>query len=136
MRSPWREQKPTRSGTRAIVPSSFITSQITPDGLSPASRARSTAASVCPVRSSTPPGLALSGTTVPGRPRAAGGRGGGEARCPVVRPAPPAASLDRHVEGALERRLVLRGHQLQAELVAALRRQRQADEPARLARHE
>src|SRR5437588_11445461 len=47
-----------------------------------------------------------------------------------------AGSLDRDVEGALEGRLVLRGHQVQAELIAALRRERQADEPARLARHE
>ena len=34
------------SGTRAIVPSSFMISQITPAGSSPAMRARSTAASV------------------------------------------------------------------------------------------
>ena len=65
-------QSSTRSGTRAIVPSSFITSQITPDGLSPARRGRSTAASVCPVRSRMPPGLALSGTTWPGCTRSAG----------------------------------------------------------------
>ena len=47
-------------GQRAIVPSAFIISQMTPDGNSPASRARSTAASVCPARTSTPP-LARSG---------------------------------------------------------------------------
>ena len=41
-------------------------SQITPDGLRPASRARSTAASVWPARSSTPPDLALSGKMWPG----------------------------------------------------------------------
>ena len=35
-----------RSGTRAIVPSSFMISQTTPAGMTPASRARSTAASV------------------------------------------------------------------------------------------
>jgi hypothetical protein len=39
-------------------------------------------------------------------------------------------------ERGLERRLVLRGHQVEAELVAALRRQREADQPARLLRHE
>jgi hypothetical protein len=33
-------------GTRAIVPSSFMISQMTPAGISPAKRARSTAASV------------------------------------------------------------------------------------------
>ena len=48
------------------MPSSFITSQITPAGFSPASRARSTAASVCPARSSTPPGAALQREHVPG----------------------------------------------------------------------
>ena len=40
---------------RAIVPSSFMISQITPAGFSPASRARSTEPSVCPARRSTPP---------------------------------------------------------------------------------
>jgi hypothetical protein len=34
------------SGTRAMVPSSFMISQITPAGYNPAMRARSTAASV------------------------------------------------------------------------------------------
>ena len=43
-----------------------MTSQITPAGISPASRARSTAASVCPTRSSVPPVLAFSGNTCPG----------------------------------------------------------------------
>ncbi len=55
--------------TRAIVPSGFMISQTTPAGCSPASRARSTAASVCPMRSSTPPRLARSGNTCPGRTR-------------------------------------------------------------------
>ena len=49
-----------------MVPSGFMTSQITPAGVQPASRARSTEASVCPVRSSTPPGRARSGKTWPG----------------------------------------------------------------------
>ena len=47
-------------------------SQITPAGVSPARRARSTAASVWPVRSSTPPALALSGNTWPGWTRSSG----------------------------------------------------------------
>ena len=42
-------------GMRAMVPSSFMISQITPEGSSPAMRARSTDASVCPARTSTPP---------------------------------------------------------------------------------
>src|SRR3954452_11993088 len=54
-----------RSPTRAIDPSSFMTSQITPAGCSPARRARSTEASVCPVRSRTPPARALRGLTWP-----------------------------------------------------------------------
>ena len=46
MSSPCVRATSIRSGTRAIVPSSFMISQIAPAGLHPASRARSTAASV------------------------------------------------------------------------------------------
>ena len=49
-----------------MVPSSFITSQITPDGFSPANRLTSTTASVCPARTSTPPSRALKGKMCPG----------------------------------------------------------------------
>src|SRR6266851_3304907 len=42
-------------GTRAMVPSSFMISQMTPAGLNPAMRARSTEASVWPARTRTPP---------------------------------------------------------------------------------
>ncbi len=49
-----------------MVPSSFMISQITPEGLRPARRAMSTAASVWPVRTSTPPSRAISGKTWPG----------------------------------------------------------------------
>src|SRR5450756_568499 len=62
----------TRSGTRAIVPSSFMISQITAVGFRPARRARSTPASVCPARSSTPPGRAMRGNTCPGCTSASG----------------------------------------------------------------
>ena len=55
-----------------MVPSSFMISQITAAGLRPARRARSTPASVCPVRSSTPPGRAISGKTWPGCTRSSG----------------------------------------------------------------
>ena len=51
---------------RAMVPSSFMISQITPAGKSPARRAMSTAASVWPARTSTPPSRATSGKTWPG----------------------------------------------------------------------
>ena len=54
-------------------------SQITPAGVSPASRARSTAASVWPVRSSTPPAFALSGNTWPGCTRSRGEAAGSTA---------------------------------------------------------
>jgi len=52
---------------RAISPSSRMISQMTPAGYNPARRARSTAASVCPARTRTPPCLARKGTTCPGR---------------------------------------------------------------------
>jgi hypothetical protein len=58
--------KATRSGSRAIDPSSFMISQITPAGLRPAMRLMSTAASVWPARTSTPPSLATSGKDVAG----------------------------------------------------------------------
>jgi hypothetical protein len=58
---PWRFANFVSSGTRAIVPSSFMISQMTPAGYRPAMRARSTAASVCPARTSTPPDSARSG---------------------------------------------------------------------------
>ena len=140
---PCRSQNASRSGTRAIVPSSFMISQTTPAGLSPASRARSTAASVWPARWSTPPGRARSGKTWPGwtrscgvelgsiatwivRARSCGGDAGGDAL----------ARLDRDGERGAERRLVLLGHRPQLELVAALVGQAEADEPARVRRHE
>ena len=105
-------------------------SQITPAGVSPARRARSTEASVCPVRSSTPPSLALQREHVA---RAEPGRAAFEAESiatwivwarswaeiPVVT---PLAGLDRDGEGGLQRRLVLRRHQVEAECLAALGR--------------
>jgi hypothetical protein len=47
-------------------------SQITPLGLRPASRATSTAASVWPARTRTPPGFATRGKTWPGETSASG----------------------------------------------------------------
>ena len=60
------------SGRRAIVPSGFMISQITPAGLSPAIRAKSTDASVWPARASTPPSLAWRGRMCPGLARSDG----------------------------------------------------------------
>src|ERR1043165_8116534 len=48
-------------GLRAMVPSGFITSQITPAGKRPASLAKSPEPSVWPVRTSTPPSRARDG---------------------------------------------------------------------------
>ena len=112
-------------------------------GLSPARRARSTAASVWPARSSTPPSLARSGNTWPGlhqrlRRRAGvdrdldrvGAVGGGDPGGDAL------ARLDRDRERGLQRRLVLRRHQVEPELVAALAGERQADQAAPLLGHE
>src|SRR4051812_15274418 len=77
------KQYAARSSARAIVPSSFWTSQITPAGISPASRARSIDASVWPVRSSTPPALALSGWTWPPTTMSSGPLSGSMAICIV-----------------------------------------------------
>ena len=60
------------AGSRAIVPSSFMISQMTPMGRAPASVTRSIAASVWPERWSTPPGLARNGKTWPGCTRSSG----------------------------------------------------------------
>src|SRR2546430_13715831 len=49
--SPWRAANCSKSVCRAIEPSGFRISQITPAGYSPASRARSMLASVWPTRS-------------------------------------------------------------------------------------
>ena len=65
----WRAANFSSSGMRAMLPSSFMISQITPAGLSPAMRARSTAASVWPRRASTPPSSARSVCSRPGRIR-------------------------------------------------------------------
>ncbi len=69
---PCRRANRWSSGRRDIVPSGFITSQMTPAGKRPASRARSTEPSVWPVRTSTPPSRARSGKTWPGRTRSPG----------------------------------------------------------------
>jgi hypothetical protein len=72
--SPCSSAKSRSSSKRAMSPSSFCdtTSQSTPAGRRPARRARSTAASVWPVRRSTPPSRARSGTTWPGRLKSTG----------------------------------------------------------------
>ncbi len=66
---PWESANVRRAGSRIIVPSSLTTSHTTPTGGRPARVARSTAASVCPGRTSTPPSRARSGKMWPGRVR-------------------------------------------------------------------
>ncbi|MNG23941.1 hypothetical protein D3C84_1086080 [compost metagenome] len=62
----------TNCGKRAIVPSSFNISQITPADLKPANLAKSIAASVWPVLRNTPPCLATKGKICPGRANSCG----------------------------------------------------------------
>ena len=126
-----------------MVPSSFMISQITPDGLSPASRAISTAASVWPVRTSTPPSRAISGKIWPGVTMSSGPlvgsiatatvRARSGAEMPVVTPS--RASIETVKAVCRRERVVLR-HQRQAQLLDALARQRQADQAAAVLGHE
>ena len=60
------------SGSRAMLPSSLIISIRAAAGNRPARRAKSTAASVCPARCSTPRSCAYSGLMCPGRPNVSG----------------------------------------------------------------
>ncbi len=62
----------SREGILAMVPSSSITSHMTPAGFMPARRAMSTEPSVCPALTITPPSLALSGKICPGLTRSRG----------------------------------------------------------------
>src|ERR1035437_7476879 len=80
----WSFENSTSCGTRAMVPSWFMISQITPAGVSPARRARSTLASVCPARTSTPPSRARNGNMCPGRARSLA-RQAGSTVCRMVR---------------------------------------------------
>src|SRR4051812_19137023 len=138
-----RSQNRIRSGTRAIVPSSLRISQITPAGDQPARLARSTAASVWPRRSRTPPARARSGKTCPGTAKSSRRVRGSMAalivcarswaEIPVVRPrpftsidtvkaVPPTASLVRHL--------------IKAQLVEPLFAHRETDETPPVGRHE
>ena len=118
-------------------------SQTTPAGITPASRARSTAASVWPG--------ALEHAAAPGAQREDVARLDEVARprrrvdgdldrvCAVVRGnagGDALARLDRDGEGGAERRLVLVGHLPQPELVAALLGQAEADEAPCVRDHE
>ena len=133
----------TRSGTRAIVPSSLLISQITPAGMSPARRARSTAASVWPARSSTPPGRARRGNTWPGLTMSSGPASGSiatmivrersGAEMPVVMPWRASIGSVNAVACGASLRFTTGFRPSWSQRAA---RERQADQPAPVGRHE
>ena len=135
--SSWRSQYGIRSLTRAMVPSSFMISQITAAGIRPASRARSTPASVWPVRSSTPPGRAFSGNTWPGCTRSCGFVRGSIATwivcarsCAEMPVVTPSRASTETVNAVSNEDSFLAAIRSRPELVAALRREREADQAA------
>ena len=132
--------KRSSSAPRAISPGrSWETiSQRAPAAGSPASRARSTAASVWPGRSSTPPGWASSGTTCPGRTKSVATESG-EARAAIVARAGSrrdagagAAQVHRHPVGRLEPVFAPVVHRRKIQPVARVARQGHAQEPGRV----
>ena len=140
---PCRWANPTRSGRRAMVPSSFMISQITADGLTPASRATSTAASVWPARTSTPPSRAIRGKMWPGIDEVRPGRRGVDRDLDGARPVrrrdaggDPLARLDADRERRREAGFVAVRHQRQAQRLDPLPGQREADQAAAVLGHE
>ena len=126
-----------------MVPSSFMISQIAAAGVRPASRARSTEASVWPARLSTPPRRARSGKTCPGRSRSAGRvAGSASVRTVAARSAAemPVVTLPRASTETVK--AVPNGEVLwvtierQVERVAALLGQGHAEQAAPVADHE
>ena len=112
---PCCSQYATRSGTRAMVPSSFMISQMTPAGIRPARRARSTAASVWPARASTPPGRATQREDVARLDQVLGAAARVDGHLDGVGPVGRRDAgghalprLDGHGEGGAEPRLVVR----------------------------
>ena len=140
---PCRSQYGIRSGTRAIVPSSFMTSQTTPGGREPgeprevdgrlrladplehAARLRAEREHVAGLHE-----VAVRRVGVDRDLDRAAAVGRGDAGRHAL------ARLDRHREGGAERRLVVVGHRAQPEMVGALLGQAEADEPARVRGHE
>ena len=135
--------KRSRSGRRAMVPSSFKISTIMAAGENPARRARSQPASVWPARVSTPPGCAIRGKMCPGWRRSSGRAFGATAvltvcarSCAEIPVVTPFGGLDGQGEVGAVRAVGLAHHERQPQLAAALARQRQTDEAAAVARHE
>ena len=96
------ERAPGRAGAAWCRRRATI-SQSTPAGGRPARRARSTAASVWPGRRSTPPSLARSGNTCPGRDRSAGGGVPVEPSSRIVRARSAARDAGRHALPRVDR---------------------------------
>ena len=69
---PYSRANPISSLVLIISPSSLMISQQSPHSSSPAIRIRSTVASVCPSRSSTPQGFASNGNMCPGLRKSSG----------------------------------------------------------------
>ena len=113
---------PGRSGSRLTVPSSLTSSASTPTVVEPARRQRSTAASVWPERTSTPPSRATSGKMCPGRTKSSGadiavGQGPDRVGALLGRDAGGEAEavVDRDRERGLQRRVVDADHRLQPQ---------------------
>ncbi len=126
-----------------MVPSSFMISQMTPAGMRPAMRARSTEASVWPARTRTPPLRARRGKTWPGRARSWGDGVGADGDLDGVgavgcRDAggDAFAGFDGLGEGGAEAGGVVLGHGTEAHVVGALFGEGEADEAAAEAGHE
>ena len=126
-----------------MVPSSFMISQMTPAGMRPARRARSTEASVWPARTRTPPRRARSGKTWPGRARSCAVDAGVDGDADGVRAVGcrdagghAFAGFDGLGKGRAEARGVLLRHGAEAEVVGALFGEGEADEAAAVTGHE
>src|SRR5215210_2966802 len=132
----------SRSGTRAIVPSAFMISQMTPAGLRPASRERSTAASVWPARCRTPPGRARKGKTWPGMTRSSGSVASSTAtlhvcarsaaEMPVETPSLASMETVKAVPMREELWVIICGISRRSRISSAI----EADEPPAVGRHE
>ena len=136
--TPSRAPSSMSPGSRIIEPSSATTSAIAPTGSRPARRMSSTAASVWPPRSRTPPSTARSGRMWPGRMTLDGRRAGSAstlsvcARSDALMPVELAVGgVDAHRVGRAAGVLVDLDHRRQVEAVGPFGGHRGADEAAR-----
>ena len=140
---PCRSQYGTRSGTRAIVPSSFMISQTTPDGIE-AGEARQVDGGL-----GLPDPLEDAARFRAQREHMAGLHEIARGRVGVDRDLDRVAAIagrdaGRHAfarfdadrERGAERRFVVLGHRTQAEVICAILGEAEADEAARMRRHE